>query len=37
MNYKGKEIFDAPRATRLSGPTSPFWAAFISAAVADEP
>ena len=32
MAFDGKEVFDAPRGTRLSGPDKPYWLGFITVA-----
>lgn len=32
LAYDGKEVFDAPRGTRVSGPGRPYWLGFIDAA-----
>jgi hypothetical protein len=37
MEYEGKEIFEAPRGGRLSGPDRPYWVGFINIAPAIDP
>jgi len=29
MEYDGKEVFNAPRGNRVSGPDKPYWVTFI--------
>jgi hypothetical protein len=37
MEYDGKEIFEAPRGGRLSGPNKPYWVDFINVTSDAEP
>jgi hypothetical protein len=37
LEYGGKEVFDAPRGDRLSGPDQPYWLGFLRATLDAEP
>lgn len=37
LQYDGKEIFDAPRGDRVSGPDQPYWLSFLNAPVEADP